>query len=322
MQTDTAAPAGKSPRHVTAARSRQRRKLTESPAIFDGYMAARLRKQVLVTGVQIAATTTVIPPDEFGRLRIDESYQRAKITNKVNDLITVIRQGGQIPDPVDVSERPDGSWYIVDGQQRFWAHFECSVQLKAHIHRVADLAAEKRLFIALNSRQGLSPKNIIKSWTGPTGELLHRLNESDKSPLKGLIDFSGNAAKPIDASSLVKAFLILLTGVKHGGDTATRLLPRTDTALQVAGATAWVEAFVQLVCAVFGPSTGSGGAKVRVLPMVALASVAHEKYCDAGRPIFPRSTSRLRQVNWNNAVPSHATKYQGMLEDRIKRLWR
>lgn len=307
---------------VKAARAVKRRKISESEALFASAEAQRLRKPVLVTGVKVASVVTVIQPSDFSRIGIDNRYQRQRITTQVNGLVTVLMSGGQIPDPVDIAERPDGSWWLIDGQQRFLAHSETRKPLKAHIHMVDNIDSEIMLFFALNSRYKLTPRNVLRGWPGPTGDLIRRLNTSEKSPLKGMIDLGDNSKLPIDGASLAKAILMVLTGVWPSGDTATGMLPRTDAALRVPGASVWAEAYVHLLSAVFGPSTGRGGYRVRVLPMMALAEVAHEKYVQAGRPIFPSSTARLRQVNWNTVVPTHALKYLHIIEDRIKKLWR
>jgi hypothetical protein len=76
----------------------RRRRMTESSQIFDRVENRRMRKQVIVQGVQIASRVTVIEPDEFSRLNIDDAYQRVRITNKTNDLINVLINGGHLVD--------------------------------------------------------------------------------------------------------------------------------------------------------------------------------------------------------------------------------
>lgn len=307
-------------RNSRAGKQVRNRRLAESAKVNAAADAKRLRKQVMVTGVVVADRITVIQPDQFSQLNVDEQYQRLRIGDEVNALISVIRAGGAIPDPVDISERPDGSWWIVDGQQRFWAHFETKTPLRAHIHKVDSIVAEVNLFIALNSRRKLGSKAVLKGWPGPAGELVRRLNISDKSPLKGMIDNANNSKLPLDSITIVKGVLAALTGMYPSGDTATFLLPRVDSALRQTGAAAWADAFAQLVGAVFGGKAGQG--RVRVLPVIALGRVAYRKYTAAGRPVFPSSCVRMRAVNWDTLVPTHARQYLPLIEEKIEKLWK
>ena len=61
---------------------------------------------------------------------------------------------------------------------------------------------------------------------------------------------------------------------------------------------------------------------MRILPVLALAHVAHRKYKAAGRPVFPRTCTRLQNVNWDTLVPSHALQYQDIIEKKIEKLWK
>lgn len=299
----------------------QRRTMKESDAILQAAAARRVHSPVILTGVKVATTITMIQPEQFPRLGVDERYQRVRIGGEVNELIHAIRNGGEIPDPVDIAQRPDGSLWLVDGQQRFWAHSECGVPLKAHIHQVEDLVAESRLFVALNSRRKVNTRTIIKGWPGLAGEFLRRMQTSDRSPIKGMIDFGQNSSLPLDAPSVVKGVLVVTTGLEYpSGDMATRMLPRIDAALKVPGMIAWAEAFVDLIAAVFSMQPNAG--RVRVLPVIALAAVAHRKYVEAGRPAFPHSCARLRNTNWDTLVPSHAKQYLPVLEREIERRWK
>lgn len=302
-------------------RGPRRQKLAQSPAVSAAAAARRLIKHVVVTGVKMADTITVIQPKEFDRLNIDvEAYQRSKILPEVNSLVHVLLSGGEIPDPIDVAERPDGSWWIVDGQQRFYAHFEAAKPLRALIHKVVDVNAEARLFVALNSRRKLGPRTLVKGWPGVTGDFVRRMNTSEKSPMKGMIDLTHNSKLPLDATTLVKGILALTTGGYKTGDMATVVLPRTDAALSVPGMTAWAEEFVRLVAGVFGMQPNAG--RVRYLPVIALALVAHKKWSAAGRPAFPKSLTRLQKVNWDTIVPTHAQQFLPLLMDKIEAKWK
>lgn len=321
VTTVSAPPAKARPAEKKATRA-AKRKATDSARVQASAEARRIRQQVLVTGVGVAPIVTVLQPEEFNRLNIDESYQRLRIGAKVASLTSVLLSGGQIPDPIDVAERPDGSWWIVDGQQRFWACVEAKKPIKVHVHKVNDHESEINLFYALNSRVNLSPRNVLRGWPGPMGVLIRDLNTSDQSPLKGMIDLGNNTKLPLDGSVLAKSIFAVLTGCMPSGDMMTTTMPRADAAMRTPGAHAWAEAYAQLVAAIFGPRGGSGGRRVRALPMLALALVANRKFHEAGRPTFPPSTAKLRAVNWDTAVPSHARQYLPLLQERMEKLWR
>lgn len=296
---------------------------TNSEAVYAASQLSRIHQPVIVTGVKFASVVSVIAPEEFGKLNIDrERYQRGEHSKDVNTLITVIKQGGQIPQPIDISERPDGSWWIVDGQQRFLAHSATKTPLKAHVHKVDNTEAEERLFVALNSRRTLNPRTVIRGWPGLFGQFIRRINEDPKSPVRGLIDLTvgGNSHLPLDAATILNGIIIVTTGVLPHGDTITGRLPRADAALRLAGGMVWAESYIWLLAAVFGAKPG--GRRVRVLPAMALARVAHRKYTDAARPVFPKSAARLRAVNWDTLVPSHARQYMPLIEDRMEKLWK
>jgi len=305
---------------VTAASLLGKRKLADSDAIQATHLARRLVKPVLVTGVTDAVEVTIIQPSEFKTLNVDERYQRVRIGDEVNSLIHVLKSGGSIPDPIDIAERRDGSRWIVDGQQRFWAHDEVKVPLKALIHKVDSLDAEVNLFVALNSRRKLTPKAVLKGWPGLSGQFIRRIATSEKSPVRGMVDLLNNSKLPLDGPSLLRSVLVVTTGTKPGGDMVTQTLPRTDAALAVPGMIAWAEAFVELVAAVFGMQAGAG--RVRVLPLIALANVAHRKFKAAGRPTFPKSCARLRKLNWDTIAPTHAEQFLPLLEREVERRWK
>ncbi len=304
---------------TTTEPQRRRRKLSESQAVQESNLARRLHQPVVVTGVEMARTITMIQPSQFGKLNVDERYQRVRIGDEVNDIIHVIRAGGAIPDPIDVAERPDGSWWILDGQQRYWGHEETQQPLRALIHKVYSFEAESKLFVIFNSRRKVRPIVIVKGWQGPTGDYLRKLNESKDSPLRGQIDFGNNTKLPIAANCLVRGILVATTGMTGvGGDAATALLPRTDAALRAHGRMAWAEAYVQLVALVFGKHSG----RVRAMPLRALGDVAYRRYMNAGRVTFPKSTDLLRRVNWDTCVPKHTQQYFPMMVELIERRWR
>src|SRR5207247_7921151 len=84
--------------------------------------------------------------------------------------------GGVIPEPILVSERPDGSRYVVDGQQRWLAHFDAQKPIKAIVIKVPSVAVEAKLFQVANNATRLSAAHVIRSWPGPAGFTFQRLD--------------------------------------------------------------------------------------------------------------------------------------------------
>jgi len=296
-----------------------RRKLSESPAILAAGKGRRSRDTLLVTGVVLGTEVTILKPSELKRLNIDEGYQRLRITSEVNDLIHVIRDGGQIPAPVQVVERPDGTWWIVDGQQRFWAHFDCDAPLRVLIHKVKDRISEQRLFRALNTQIRINSDTTIKGWDGISGKLLHSIAEDDWSPFKGLVAFTSNRSLPLSATLLAKGVYSVATGGIPLGAMEKRILPRLDTELRKPGTEVWVREWVRLSAAVFEPKRGT---RVPPLPFTALGRVAHRRYGLAGRPIFPESCYALKRANLVGITPTQSQRYIAVVEQAIEQRWK
>jgi len=55
---------------------------------------------------------------------------------------------------------------------------------------------------------------------------------------------------------------------------------------------------------------------------MALAYVAHRKYVEAGRTVFPKSCVMLRKINWDTLVPVHKLEFLPVLIREIERRWR
>jgi len=90
-------------------------------------------------------------------------------------------------------------------------------------------------------------------------------------------------------------------------------------ALQAPHAQPWCDAFVKLLSVVFQPERGK---RLRLLPLLALAQVAREKYEAAGRPVVPASCTALKRANWDTVVPSHAMKFLPTMRAEVMRRWK
>ena len=90
---------------------------------------------VTKTDARIGATIT-IAVSKLESLGIDLRYQRGEVRRLVYALAQVLADGGQQLDPIAVAVRPDGSRWIVDGQQRWRAHRIAGLPIKARLYRV------------------------------------------------------------------------------------------------------------------------------------------------------------------------------------------
>lgn len=167
---------------------------------------ARTTEAIVIQGVKIGKVVEVHYND-LDKLGIDERYQRAEVRPMVNQIVRALKQGGQIADHIHVAVRKDGSWWIVDGQQRWNAAILAEYNgLRAQLYHVPDIDTEKKLFVVFNSRARVHPNVIIKSWAGPGGELIRWLNGDEQSPLRGAIGFTpGNHATP--ATTMCRALV-------------------------------------------------------------------------------------------------------------------
>ena len=298
----------------------RKRTLVESDAIRE---VARRRSVgqplIIVTeeGVRFEGVRTV-NQGSFKRIGIEERYQRVKLTAFVNELIHVLKAGGKVLDPVSVAVRPDDTWWLVDGQQRFYAHLECDLPMLAAFYRVADFEAERTLFIALNRKVSVNAATMVKAWAGPSAAAVREAHDKPGGPLEGRVNFGRHAGRTFDASIVIKGMLGASAGL-FGNGAIERLLTRTDAAMQTNQAAAErAEAFLRLIAQVFP------GPRARVLPIIALGMVAYRRWTAGGHPTMPDGMAlrRLRQTNWDAIAQVHARRFFPVFEQWIEARWR
>ena len=108
-----------------------------------------------------------IPPNELDTLCIDHRYQRDRIEEMVSELVYVLAHGGVVPNRVVLSRRPDGSRYIIDGQQRWWAHREARKPMRCIEYSINSVEIERDIFLVLNK---IEDEMILQLWnTRPKG---------------------------------------------------------------------------------------------------------------------------------------------------------
>lgn len=301
---------------------RKKRRLGESVAIREA-----ARKKIIATplikvgkGVKFVGTRT-ISTAQFKRLSVDESYQRVRVNEMVNSIIHALTSGGQVPDPVAVAVRPDDTWWLVDGQQRFYAHLETDTPMLANFYEVEDIDAERSLFIALNRRASIRPHVTVKSWAGVSAQLIREANEDEESPLKDKINFGSNASRVLDASVLAKGLLTATTNLWSQGQ-IERVLSRADSALKDnEAAMARAKTYLKLVGQVWGRDERTG--RKRLLPVLALAMVAYRRWTAKGYATLPSTAvlNKLRRANWESVSTTHSVQYLPLYERFVETRW-
>jgi hypothetical protein len=155
----------------------------------------------------------VVEPDNLLDLKIDESYQRAKVTSEVNELISVLEAGGMFPQTAAIAIRPDGSRYIADGQQKWWACVAAVKPLRVSLFEVANYDAEKKLFDVLNNRRQLNGATRVNAWHGEAAKVIQLLESSPDSAIRNNIHMGPSKSKHGYPNTLVLRGLVALT---HG----------------------------------------------------------------------------------------------------------
>jgi hypothetical protein len=259
-------------------------------------------------------------------LGIDDRYQRSEITAQVNTLIHVIKDGGVIPDPITVAERPDGSRWIVDGQQRFWAHLDTEKPIQAMVYKVNSFDDELALFNVLNNNVRLTAAARIAAWPGEAGKIIRDLADNPSSPLYrrvSLIAASGGAI--ISTPPLLRGLTTAISNVQGNGgmervlttfDRAYKKDPNRSNMLAYLYATVIANVFVR-----------DGGSVLRYVPAIAFGRVCYEAFGSLKKPEQARMPSdgqysRLRKINWDRIAPSAQILWLPTAITAIQQVWR
>ena len=283
---------------------------------------ARTRSALVVEGIS-APEVRFIQPDEFGLLEIDPFYQRVNITGLINDIIHVLKAGGRVYDPVTLCKR-DGeeTMYIVDGQQRFWAHEACGLPLPAMIYHSTGRVAEALLYQAMNTRRALTANNMVKSHQGPGAELLRQVAQDEHHLLFNKVHFGEKGKRPYQAYQLIRGMLsvsrdVLPTGAVH--DVCARL----DHAISNdAMAATRCAAYLRMVPRTFPPAIPP-----KMLAVVALARVAERRW--RGKKVtdhinlLPAQAvmERIRKLNWSQLILSVSMTHVSVVVEAIEKKW-
>lgn len=293
-------------------------------AIGDKMGQNRIKQAVVLTGVS-APKPTLITRDMFNMLDIDQRYQRDRISDHVRDLISAIRAGGIVPDPVTLCRRKyaeggevSKKLWIIDGQQRTYAFFEMDTPFWANIYEVDSLDAERQFFIVMNTRRIVGAAYTIHSWAGPSADLLRAVDSNPDHPMYGQVCFKTGANRRFSAASLVRAMLSAATGTQSATGGVTDTLQRADAALGAPDAKKRAAMILRVIPEVF-PRV-----RPKTLPLVAIGRVAFRRW-ERDKDVYipsAQTVSWLKRKNWDNIAPSVNSKFLPLLESEVERSWR
>jgi hypothetical protein len=292
----------------------QRRRRIESPAIQAALEKRAQYKPVTVSGIGEGKLITVTP-SMFGRLDVDAAYQRGE-TNMVGQIVRALQSGGKVLDPVTLCQRPDSDkLWIIDGYQRVCAFQQLNMPFKAMLHESDSADAEHQFFIAMNARRSVSANVIVKAWTGPSGFLLRRANESMEHPLYDRVNFSQSSSDArIAASSLLNGVKCAV-GIDRTGGKVDVVLSRVDMALAKRLNVARAEHYLRLV--------GLVAPKMYLPALVlrAIGTVAYERWQNDTHMPTLKVIERMRNKNWAADVVL-VEKYMPVLLDAVRKIWK
>lgn len=307
-----------------------KRKLHESAGIAAAALARMTRRLPVILKDVGKPEMRVLSVKEMADIRVDtDRYQRHRVVEEVNTLIHVLRGGGMIPDPVTLARRPDDSLWVVDGQQRFWAHYETETPMRCIIYDVPNIEAERTLFIVLNSAQPVSANIKIHAWPGPVATLLRTVNEDPAHPLFGHVNFGRHAARTFAVAILAKGMLCAMSEIASYNLPANDLMRRLDTTWNASAvAREQGRAFLLLAHKVFsrpgdGVNPGASGKGVaRSLPVAALGTVAHLRWRSGVYMPPERTIDAIRRINWDTLTPTSGYRFLPVLKGAIEAKWR
>lgn len=294
--------------------------LGKSEAVRQSQLARRVQQPVTVKGIG-EGRFALIHPKDFKKLGVDERYQRVRIGQQINMLIHVIRANGTIPDPVTIARRPDGSLWIVDGQQRFWAHSETDTPMRAMVYDVPDFETERLFFIALNQQAKINPNTIVKAWDGEGAEFIRAMANKPGSPLQGKIHFTGGMPFPVAGGILARALCRLLVDEKS--ETAPhkeikKVLAHLDMDIKKPGARDRCYALCDLFARVFIDKKDI----LRRMPAEAFAAVAAERWKTNIVMPSPAAIGAMKRANWAAMAPGHAVQFLPVFEAEVRKRWK
>ncbi len=274
----------------------------------------------IVVGKELkrASEVTIIPPSELETLRIDPAYQRPENRELVNQLLAVLEAGGMVPDPITVVVRPDKSRYIVDGQQRWAAHYLAMKPLAAVLYFVTTMDEERRLFSVLNTYRRPSPAVRMRAWTGPSSQLISWLAGNPASPIMGQLTFTGGGGK-FQVTTVLRGLGAALGMAGHTGTQATEEFMRGLDRLYVANpqrAHRLAGAYLSMCKGLFS--------RLQVTPALALGMACADRWDGVNAFEQPSKASlyNMRRLNWATPPIQFRHKWLQTLKADVLRRWK
>lgn len=289
-----------------------------SDAMLAAARAKRVNHPLLVTGVG-PGRYTMLPVEEHKQLNIDERYQRIKIPSEISQLVYVLRSGGVVPDPITVAKRKDGTLWVIDGQQRMWAYFECRIPMPMMIHPVDGFESERTWFLVMQQGVAVNADAMVYSWSGRGAEMIRGAADRPGSPILDRVNFGrGTRGLSFGAAILAKACNALLyhNVPSASGGRISIVLSRLDAAMESSSASLKMSAFFKLMAEII-PTTH----RVKILTAVALGRVAGARWYAKVEYPSPAIISKIRRINWDALVPTYAAKYLPSVIHEIERKW-
>lgn len=299
----------------------------KSEALRRSYADRRIAKPPLVRGISVGRLVTISPRD-FGKVDVDRRYQRDRIDSRVNLLVEVLKAGGTIPDPITVVHYTfteigvdNTKMWLVDGQQRFFAHLEAEKPVQAMVYEASSLDAVREFFLAMQNVVHVVNNLQVNVSTAICAEILRQA--ATEGVLKGRVALTQGVRRRLAAASLVRGMLIAATGKgaargQHSSIAGIQgVMARLDAEIaKHRAARERAEGFLALVAACAGDSCPS-------LVISVLARVAFDKWNGS----FVRlpgevAAKKLATTDWASKVPTYAERFAPVIEAEIRRVWR
>lgn len=301
------------PQRKTSAPLRKKNTLGTSDAVFANAVSRRKAVPLVLKDLG-KPRFQVLAPEDLAGIGVDERYQRAQITSECHRIVHALKSGGSVPAAITLSKRQDGSLWVVDGQQRWWACLDCHHPLPALIYEISEWDVERDLFNILNDHVALNAESIVHAHSGPTAAMIREAADKPGHALCGHVGF-GRRSGPYSSPLLARGMLASATGITPTGN-IKQVLARCDYAVQTLAGAERAQAYLRLIPLIF-PSTTT----LRFLAAIAIGKVAHERWREHVAIPSPKVYERLKRVNWDTIVPSRELRQLMVMEDYIKKRW-
>jgi hypothetical protein len=278
-----------------------------------------MRTPLIVEGIEGPLETRMLTPAEFHKITVDQvTYQRFR-TSIVTEIMYALKSKGTILDPLSIAVRADGSWWLVDGLQRYIAASECDASVPVVFYKSTGARAEAMLFQLLNSRVAVTADAIVKSHQGPGAEMLRETARDPGAALGGIVYFggTGRTRRHFSAYIVLRGMLACATGTLATGK-VQHVCARLDYALRAEpAARIRCEGILRLLPVIF-----PGDHPAKILPITALGRVAFQHWRLKVRGPSARSIRSIAGINWESLARTRSVAWLPTVEAAIEKRWR